>query len=171
MKMNDKGLSLLEVLIVVVILAIITGGVTLGLSALLSKPADECANKLASTLQSARITTMGKQGLEMELYMQNECVYLREKVTKGIGAAAETDTTVTRISEKGVKLQYKWSAGSGYVDLGGVTPLKIEFDRSTGGLKKNPTTNDYISSFKISKGSRILTIDIAYLTGQVTLTD
>ncbi len=169
MKLNNKGLSLVEVLIVIIIIAIISGGVTVGLSALMSKPADECANKIATSLKSARVTTMGKQGLELQLYQQDDCIYLKEIVTRGVGASAVTDTTVTRISEKDVVVEYKWSGGSGYTTLG-ATPLSIQFNRPTGGLKKNPTTNDYLSSIKISKGSRVLTIDIAYLTGQVTLT-
>lgn len=170
MKLNNKGLSLLEVLIVIVIIAIIIGGVTVGLSALMSKPADECANKLVSSLQSARVNTMGKQGLVLEVYEQNQCIYLRETITKGIGTAQEISELNTLIGQKGVKVEYKWNGASGYTTLGS-SSIKIEFNRQTGGLKPDPTTSDYLTSFRISKGSRVLTIDIAYLTGHVTLTN
>lgn len=167
MRKDNKGMSLIEVLIVIIIIVIISGVVTVGMSSLLSKPADECANKLVSSLQSARVTTMGKQSLTTQFYMEDNCVYMKENITSANGASS---TPITRISEKGVVFEYRWSGDTTYNTLGNSgNPLTLEFNRPTGGLKKDAVTGKYCEEIRISKGSKVLTINIAYLTGKVSL--
>ena len=66
MKKDNRGLSLVEVIIVITIMAVLGGLMTMGISAGVSKPAEECAEKLEAALNNARITTMGKQSVELE---------------------------------------------------------------------------------------------------------
>ena len=59
-KIDNKGFSLVELVIVMAIILILGGVAFTGLSLLTSRPVDECARKIQMVLQGNRNTTMGK---------------------------------------------------------------------------------------------------------------
>lgn len=168
MRMDNKGLSMVELLIVVAIMAVLAGTLTVGVSAAFSKPADECAEKIATVLSNARITTMGKQNLELQFYTKDDCIYLKEIVTAADGTVS---TRESKISKKGVTVEYKLTGGGSYVPLGNSSsPLTLSFKRSTGGF--NPCSGgSYCEEIRVTKGSRVRIIKLAYLTGKVMIED
>lgn len=155
MRMNDKGLSLVEIVIVVAIMSVLTGLLTMGVSTALSKPADECAEKIVAELSNGRITTMGKQTFRITLSADSEGVYVEE-----------TGKAKKKIGQKGVEVKYKLT-GAGYTDLDS-TGIVFEFKRSTGGFKP-VSGGSYCEEIQVSKGNRTKTIKLAYLTGKVTI--
>lgn len=165
MKKDNRGLSLVEVIIVITIMAVLGGLMTMGISAGVSKPAEECAEKLEAALNNARITTMGKQSVELELYKQNNYIYLKEKITGADGTYSEKDT---RIGAKGVEVTYKLT-GETHVALD-TTPVKFKFKRTTGGFEPVSVSPDkYCEELVISKGTRIKKMNLYYLTGKVMI--
>lgn len=165
MKKDNRGLSLVEVIIVITIMAVLGGLLTMGISAGVSKPAEECAEKLEAALNNARITTMGKQSVELELYKKNNYIYLKEKIISADGNNSEKET---RIGAKGVDVTYKIS-GESHVALSS-TPVKFKFKRTTGGLEPvEVSSNRYCEEIVISKGTRVKTMKLFYLTGKVTV--
>ena len=100
MKRNNRGMSLVEVIIVVAILSIVAGGITMGIGFITGKPADECANKLRAALQSNRTTTMGKLSAKLEICVEDDGIYIKET----IGTAGESSAKVnrTRIGDAGI---------------------------------------------------------------------
>ena len=59
MKNDNRGLSLVEVVIVLAIMAVLGTVVSVGVNLVTRKPADQCASRLQTVLQNNRMTTMG----------------------------------------------------------------------------------------------------------------
>ncbi len=168
MRKDNRGMSLIEVVIVVAIIAVIGAVMTVGLSSFLSKPAEECASKLSTALKAARVSTMGKQSVVLKLYEKDDYIYLREEITASGGT---TETKDIKIGEKGVEVTYTTSDGTSGIALGGAaSPLVFQFNRPTGGLKPiSASPNIYCEEVLVKKGTREMKVKIAYLTGKVSL--
>ncbi|MCM1325483.1 MAG: type II secretion system GspH family protein [Bacteroidales bacterium] len=172
LSMDNRGLSLVEIIIVVAIMSVLTGVLALGVSAALSKPADECAEKIVSTLNSARITTMGKQEISMKFYQDDTGVYLVESITDTSGSYNKK----SKIGQKGVMVSYKLEGDTDYRELND-SGIILSFKRSTGGFNNvftsgpsgNADTGKHCVEVKVHKASRDKIIKLAYLTGKVMI--
>ena len=166
MKRNNRGMSLVEVIIVVAILSIVAGGITMGIGFITGKPADECANKLRAALQSNRTTTMGKLSAKLEICVEDDGIYIKET----IGTAGESSAKVnrTRIGDAGIEIKYAVSGGSGYIDLPVGSSLEISFNRSSGAFNPLPG-GGYCTEIVISKGNTVKTLKLYNLTGKIEL--
>ena len=170
MRKDNRGLSLVELVIVIAILAVVGSLVTMGLSAATSKPAEECAKKIAATLNSARMSTMGKQSVSINLYQNGDYVYAEEMVNGIV-------TKNYQVGGKGVQVEYMLEGG-GYQALGDESSkLSLSFKRTTGGFHY-PIIGDpavdtpeskYCVEIRVTKGTRVNTLDLAYLTGKITV--
>lgn len=173
MRKDNRGLSLIEIIIVLAIMAATAGAFTIGLSMILRKPADECAAKLQASLQSNRMLAMGKVSTKLEIYMDADgYIYLREITETATSTGPDIRTTETRIGDRGVTLVYKLSDGSSASLLPGGSPLILSFDRSSGAfkdLKEMGFPDRYCETITISKSGRDKVLTLAYLTGKVTL--
>lgn len=166
MRSDNRGLSLVELVIVITIMVVVGGMMTMGISAAFSKPADECAKKIETALNNARVTTMGKQSIVLELYQKDDYVYLKETVTDADGSTSVKDL---RIGAKYVAVEYKLAGDTAYNPLGDASnPLTLSFKRTTGGFNTLPG-GGYCDEIKVSKGSKIRLVKLAYLTGKVTV--
>lgn len=168
MKRDDRGLSLVEMVIVIAILAVVSGTVVLGISAAISKPAEECARKIQQSLQSARVYTMGKQTLSLKFYMEDGCVYVEETATMPDGSS-KTKTPV-KIGAKGVKVSYKLEEAADYSDLGDSGhALVLSYNRATGGFNKPVGMPKFCDKIRVEKGNKVMTVSLYSLTGKVTV--
>lgn len=166
--MNNKGLSLVEIVIVVTIMTVLTGVMAVGVSLALSKPADECAEKIVSTLSNARITTMGKQGITLKFYEAgDQSIWLEEVITNPDGSPAPPKRT--KIGQKGVVVKYKLTGDTAANRDLGSEALELSFKRSTGGFNTAGSSGEYCEEIVVSKGNRTKTITLYYLTGKVTI--
>ena len=164
MKKDNRGISLVEMIIVIAILAVVSGGVAIGIGSALSKPAEECASKITDSLKNARITTMGKKTVELELYSATDGIYLKE--TRSETGGTPTVKTI-KIGQKGVTVTYQLTGEADYTSLGGVgSPLKLSFSRATGGFNQG-AAGKYCEYIKITKGNREHTLQLQSLTGKV----
>lgn len=166
MERDNRGLSLVEMIIVIAILAVVSGIVVMGIGVAVSKPAEECARKIQQSLEGARVYTMGKQKLSLKYYVDDGCVYVQETAVAADGTV--TTKTPVKIGAKGVKVTYVLEGGAGYTDLA-VTPLTLSFDRATGGFSKTECTPGFSSEIKVEKGSKVMKVTLYSLTGKVTV--
>lgn len=66
---NNRGFSLIELIVVIAIMAVLTAFVTLSVSYLTGQKARECANNLSFALDSTRTSAIAKNG-NAECYME-----------------------------------------------------------------------------------------------------
>lgn len=169
MKKDHRGLSLIEIIVVIAIMAILAGSVGIGVGMVLRRPVDECASKLQSSLQSNRITAMGKISTKLEIYMDDGYIYIRETIESADGIRS----TESRIGDRGILLEYKLSGSTTMIPLPeDGSPLILSFDRSSGAfkdLRDMGLPNVYCEKIVISKGDRVKELTLARLTGKVTL--
>lgn len=156
---NNKGLSLLEYVVVFAIIAVVGAVMVMSLSALLNKPAQQCAAQLKSTIEKHRQVSMGKNTSDLQLYVTANGVFVKE--------VYDSKERVTQIGAKGVTVKYSTGTGLNTVDS---TGIHIKFDRKNGSLIDTPTgSKTYISEFEISKGDMVKTVKIVPLTGKVSI--
>lgn len=71
-KKDNRGVSLVELIIVIAIMSIIIGMTGYGLSLVSNKPVDECAKKIEMALNRNRTNAMGKKEAYIEFYLDNK---------------------------------------------------------------------------------------------------
>lgn len=173
-KADNRGFSLVEIIIVVAIISVLIGTVGYGLSFSSGKPAEDCAQKTVSMLQHARTLTMGKYKVISTITVKKETgeIVLVEQVysTEAQMTANTPETTETVIGAKGVKLEYSYDAAT-YTQLDDSGSLVVEFSRSTGALKPTggESSTTYLKEIRVSKANTTRTIEIAPLTGRVEI--
>ncbi len=155
-EIDNKGLTLVEILIVVAILAILGGVALTGMSLLTSRPVDECAKKIQIALEGSRNTTMGKYSGYVEFTADSDGVYV-EKYING------TSDGRIKIGSGGVNVTATTPSINATF---GATPFKVEFDRADGSLV---TPTDGPISFTVSNSSRTIIVTVDKLTGRVDL--
>ncbi|MCH5274827.1 MAG: prepilin-type N-terminal cleavage/methylation domain-containing protein [Lachnospiraceae bacterium] len=175
MRKDNRGLSLVEIIIVITILAILAGAVTTGVSLATGRPADECAAKLQSAIQSSRLSAMGKVNVTLEIYM-NDKGYIYVAETVETESENPTDppvvrTTLTRIGDLGVSLEFTLTNGvTTTLQPNHANSLILSFDRSSGAFKPIAGYSDvYCKTITISRGNRVKELELTYVTGKVTL--
>lgn len=166
MKRDNRGLSLVEMIIVIAILAVVSGILVLGIGTAISKPAEECARKIQQSLEGARVYTMGKQRLSLKFYVDDGCVYVQETATSPDGSVKVKNPV--KIGARGVKVTYRLEGGAGDTDLA-ATPLTLSFDRATGGFSTTECSPGFSNEIKVEKGSKVMTVTLYSLTGKVTV--
>lgn len=166
MRLNNKGLSFVEIMVVVAIMSVtllITG---FGFNMVNGKPAEECAQKMVYSLQKSRTQAMGKYDAQYEISRNasNE-VILTETVYDSVGAATPTVTT-TVLGTRDVMVEYELDDGS--VHSIDTTPLVVSFTRDTGAFRPVAGLN-YCINIRVSKASTVRTIELAPFTGRIAL--
>ena len=165
MRNNNKGFSLVELIIVVALIALFTGIAGYGMSLSSGKAADECARKLASSIQRARTSSMGKNETNIKIWKNADGVWVQETVIladKDTGGAGETVVhDAVKVGEKNLSVLFQ---GGDLPDVPGVT---FKFDRSSGALREHDSDSELL--FTIAKSSNTKKVKIVPLTGKVTV--
>lgn len=184
MKRDNRGMSLVELIIVMAILAVLSGVMILGISLISGKPAEVCANKLVSALASDRMTAMGSMSARLAIYKDAEGrIWVKETVTELDGS--ERDAVPVQVGDAGVTVRYRitgdpdiGSSGNSGRDLGDSSaPLVISFDRSTGAFNDlaygdhmgTGLEGKYCVEIICHKAGTTKVIKLSYLTGKVSM--
>ena len=169
--LDNRGMSLVELVIVMAIMAVVGGISIYGLSMISSKPLEQCAKKIEIALENHRVTAMGKStgvgNTWMELYTgADDSVWVREHV--------EGSEKETRIGESTVTVYYGFGTETeipGTLTQLTSTPLRVVFDRSSGSLSQ-PVTGGQVLWFVIRRGADTTTercVKVTTLTGRVSV--
>lgn len=165
---DQRGLTLVELIIVVAIVAVIGTGVMFSVNLIFSANAKTCANSLKSAIADCKITTMGKQEAWMEIYRDtNGNVYyqIHTKEKDPGGALTEVVLESEKIGGKRVVVKYTDSAGILSELTAGGGHIKVSFNRASGSF-----TDDTCQSIEVIGGGRHYTLTFTKLTGKVTVT-
>lgn len=171
---DNRGFSLVELIIVIAIISVMTGVVGYGLSLSSGKPAEECAKKLASAISHGRTATMGKYRNEIIVRKEsNGRLTVTEDTLIRIeneGTPSENQVTSQRSSVaggKGVTVEYKIGTG-GYTELTDGSEIRLRYDSGSGAMKKTAPGDAYYTGFRISKSGKVWYVNLETLTGRVT---
>lgn len=162
---NNKGFSLVELIIVIAIISILTGVSFVGLGYLYSTNVKSTVQKLDSSLQKVQSYTTAKSngGRDVGLVIKKKSdgFYVEYK-----GIAGQEDAKIG-----GQNLTFKYYVGGTATIIDSTQSLELNFDRSTGGLL--PLTNngsDYCEKIEVSlNGANAYTITISKVTGRTEI--
>lgn len=168
---DEKGFSLVEVIIVIAMLAILTGTVTYGFAFISGKPAEECAKKMTSQLQRARTDTMGKYKTIVEITKNTEGqVVVNTKVTMLQEDGTQSVSQNTNVVGKaGILVSYE--ANGIQTEITEANSLSLEFDRGTGALAKtngSAIMAEQCQRIQLQKNGKVKTITIVPITGNIS---
>ena len=129
-KLNNAGVSLIELVVVISIMTALTGTAALGINLAFSRDANKCATKLNDAIYTARMESMSKVG----------AYYLEVKKEGNDFVAIINDGTSEvyneKISENGKISQITYALNGPAVGIDGATTAKIVFDKSKGNVKE-----------------------------------
>ena len=172
MKCNNKGMSLVEIIIVIGMMSIILGVVGYSVAFSSSKHVDECAQKLASAIQHCRTVTMGKNETTITIsYDASGKVVVSENVTRVNSSGALVSSSDQKVvGKKGLEITYSVS-GAGDKSLSS-EPLTLKFNRGNGSLEAtNGSESALCTKIVVSREFDSKTIEIIPITGKVSLVD
>lgn len=168
--MDNRGFSLVELIIVLAIMSAIAGVAGYGFSLSNSKPAEQCAKRLAATLSNARTDTMGKYKNEITVRKESDgTLVVEEDILVRIDESGNEVRPPLRrsiVGTKGVTVSYKTDTG-GYTELIDGSAVSFRFNSGTGAMVKT-VEGKYYTGFKISKAGKDWYVRLEPLTGRVT---
>lgn len=161
---DNRGMSLVELIIVIAIMAIVGGILTLGIGMVSGKPAEQCARQIKAVMEQCRTTTMGKPVGDVSLKFEQD--------SDGVWVTFYQGGSSDRRMVGQGDVIVKYIVGGTEYDLRS-QPLRIEFDRSTGGLRPSSEpgdgTTEYCSEFNISRAATVRNLTIERLTGKIQI--
>lgn len=172
MKRDNRGWTLVEIIIVVAIISIILGISGYGLNLINGKPAEKCARKIVSILQDSRTVAQGKYQVTCQIsenVSTGEIVMTRTICNSHADFLAGTVTVDTEvIGERDVTVEYTLDDGTGISYSVNTTPLVLTYERATGGfLPILPAA--YCNQIVVTKASTVRTIELVPPTGRVSM--
>ena len=171
---QNKGVSLMEMIVVVAIMSIIIGATSIGVGMLSTKPASQCASNIQLCLNRCRIHTMGKTQGFVAFYQDADGIYMVEKLgdygstNVAINDCAPGDYTIKRIGKKGVKIYTNPLDPEGSAPSV-TSPVYYKFNRSDGALDLDTFGYTSVPEIYIEKGNKKYRISVQRLTGKVEL--
>lgn len=179
MKHNNKGLSLVELVIVIAIMSVLTGIVTLSIANIFNTKVTQCAENMENIINKVRVNTMGRNEVTLRFYQDSDGRYFSEtKVKKGFGTNASEDTVVELVGKSGIDVKFTTDSSitdpsdSSVQTLSNATgtDISIAFDRSSGEVKLD-SSGKCVRRIWIIRNSKVKTITIFKETGKVTMDD
>lgn len=174
--MNNKGFSLIELIVIIAIMGVLVGGASLGISLVFSKDAMKCATRLNDSIYDARANSMYKSG-KFELSID---------YSGAANVAIISQTDVTPVIKDIVYLDGEDSSKKTTISAKFVTeavpagtsislPVTVTFDKAKGNVYYDAdgdgAYDDGIIVFDITplRGNRTAKVQLVTTTGKHTI--
>jgi prepilin-type N-terminal cleavage/methylation domain-containing protein len=174
---DDRGFSLVELVIVIAIMAVVAGTAMLSVSILTNKRVTKCADEITTTLERARVLTLGKAQNDVEtviykdsvtgkymakIYQGGSVVSERELGKSPIEISVYFDNAVTGVSLESI-------SRSGIAASDPADGLHVIFDRSSGAFKSGTSTGgSYFTKIEVTNGKKTVEINAVGKTGKIS---
>ena len=176
--MNNKGFSLIELIVIIAIMGVLVGGASLGIGLVFSKDAMKCATRLNDSIYDARANSMYKTG-KFELIIDNS----GSANTATISQTDLTPATSDTVYLDGVDSGKKTTISARFVTVTEAVPeetdlrlpLNLTFDKAKGNVyfdvDADGTYDDGIIVFDITplRGNRTAKVQLVTTTGKHTI--
>lgn len=197
MKRDNRGFSLVELIIIIAIMAILIGVLAASISRISGYRAKECRTKIVSSLENGRMLTLSKSKggtwvgntdtyLSFFKYSENGCNYCITVVDGNIrdvkkiskpnvtlsystskDASAGTDVPTVYLSGVAVPKELKIS-DTAALQTANASAFKVAYSRSNGAfLPLNETKDMYVYQFFASAGNYKYEVQLHPKTGKV----
>ena len=163
--MNNKGFSLMELIVVIAIMGVVMVGGVITMGLLFSASGKEASAKLNSALIKTRTESMSKASASVEVYENTaDSKYYVAYTISG------NKQEPIMIGDSRVEISYKDSNGTTTNLVAGGQPLVISFERDTGAFKPIGTATGnlpiYCREITVVSGHKTYTITCERLTGK-----
>ena len=177
-KLNNKGISILELVVVIAIMSVIGVTLFLATSVATDRHVTSCTNKISTAIEQTRSLTLGKQSGKIKFWVNANGEICAQLYINGTEYGNEVEIGHTGLT---VKFIYVYAPNPGMVvrrELGsiGSGEIELEFSRSTGGVTRQVvggTTEiapEYLlKSIEVTNGHRTMTITVDTYTGRVNV--
>lgn len=168
-QIGNKGMSLVELIIVIAILALFTGVLSYNINWASGKAAEECAQKLAYSLQQARTMAMGKNSITVTVKRDGDGYIVTDtEIVSNTDSTPTTQTMTSRVGKKSVTVKFSDGLAESELSTGGV---QFVFDRASGALKtlNGADANTLTPVFTVSKGNTRRIVEIIPITGRISV--
>lgn len=177
MRHNNKGLSLVELIVVIAIMSVLSGIVYIGIANIFNTKVTQCAENMENIINKVRVNTMGRNEVTLRFYQESDGRYFSEtKVKKGTATKYTEETVNEQVGKSGIDVKFTTDASitdpnaSGVQTLSNATgnEIKIEFDRSSGEVKVDGS-GACVRKIWIIRNTKVKTITIYKETGKVAV--
>lgn len=163
---DNRGFSLVEIIITVAILSILMGVVGYGFNMTNGKPAEQCAKRLAATISNARTDAMGKYGNTITVKNDGGILKVYEEILVKPGEEPFKRDSV--VGSKGVTVKYRIGTGGYDNELGVGDSIILKYNSGSGAMKTTAPSDKYYTGFKIEKAGKVWYVKLETMTGRVT---
>ena len=176
---NNKngGFSLVELIIVIAIMAIVVGVIGLSVGTLTGRKTAKCADEIVSTLERARVLTLGKEQNQVEFVLTDVSGEYHAQIYQGGTKASDRivgkDPITIQVYFANDNKAYSLSELKGTLPYATATGgLHLVFNRASGAFEEktcaaNDVVKDYCDKIVISNGTRTITITTVGRTGKI----
>lgn len=152
-KHNNAGMSLVEIVVVVLIIGILSAGAVIGFSFINSRDASSAAENIMSTLERTKLDTLASntETVLLKLCKENNHYY-------GIVMKDSTELDKIELAKNGVTITVKDSSG-GQTVISDSTSYELKYNKSNGSFSS--AANEIVVS-----GANTVTVRLVTLTGR-----
>ena len=174
--MNNKGISLIELIVIIAIMGVLVGGASLGIGLVFSKDAMKCATRLNDSIYDARANSMYKTG-KFELIIDNSGSANTATISQTDLTPVTSDTIYLDGVDSGKKTTISAKFVTEAVPAGTAIsfPVNLTFDKAKGNVyfdvDADGTYDDGIIVFDITplRGNRTAKVQLVTTTGKHTI--
>lgn len=158
--MNNKGFSLIELIVIIAIMGVLVGGASLGIGLVFSKDAMKCATRLNDSIYDARANSMYKAG-EFKLIIDNSGSANTATISQTDLTPATSDTVYLDGVDSGKKTTISAKFVTEAVPAGTAIslPVSVTFDKAKGNVYS------VVDADEMTYGDGIIVFEIEPLRG------
>lgn len=165
MKQDQRGFSLVELVVVVAIMAVLAATVSLlSFSTVTRREVRSCAAEIEVQIEQAKLYAMSHKNAVLYLWSDSNGVYVQMETTDSAGNVVTEP--VKTVGEDGIDLKYIDESGPDLKDTASTSKLTISFDRSSGAFKPFTGTTTYCNKVVLKRGDMEVNVVLVSRTGK-----
>lgn len=159
MRQNQKGFSLIELLVTITILTLVTSFSIISYGLVVGQNIKGCTSDVQSYIARTRVEALSRQETKLTLSVSD----------LGVFAKLSIESEAKKIGRPSISISYTTDKGN-TVTLSSTQNLVLSFDRSTGAfMPLEGTTDEFCTAIILTSGSQTRTITLIPKTGKYYL--